>query len=67
MEHHNEKDDLKNQFDQMKEDSINQLEHLLGKCRALLSELRRRDEEEDEDFLVGASIPDVAAIEKEDC
>ena len=51
----------------MKEDSINQRDHLLGKCHVLWGNLRRNHEEEDEDILVGASGPDVAVVEEEDC
>ena len=62
----NHKHGLKNQIKKMKEDSTSQVKFMLGKCRALRGELRRRGTEEDEENLVDTSRTDVAVVEEEE-
>ena len=65
MDHQNDKDDLKKQLKKMEEKNVNQREHLLGKCRVLWDELRRRGAEEDDENLVDASGHCVSIVEEE--
>ena len=55
--------ELKKKIKVMKETNLNQREHLLGKCKLLCSELRKRDREEHNSTLVGNYRLDMAVVE----
>ena len=58
-----EKDKLKKAVKYLVEKNSNEKEHLLGKCRVLWEELRKRDREEDDSALGDDSALDVAIAE----
>ena len=59
----NENDELKKAVKYLAEKNSNERWHLLGKCRVLLEELRKRDRGEDNSTLSDTSRMDVTIVE----